>query len=94
MIQEISPEIWEDTLQEVLNSVEFQSRVIKQYAQANVHELETFEVTPEPLNELKTLLNAEWYLKNNPERFSQVGEFKRILGIQEVRWVSYDYLKN
>jgi hypothetical protein len=61
-----------------------------QYIGVNVSEWSDFEVAPDAITELKTILTGAWVLKQ--DMFSQVDEFKDKIGLTGFDWMSYYYL--
>lgn len=73
----------------IIASDAFKQRVQSQYRNANIEQFTHFEIDEEVLQELRSILTVEWYLDS---MFRQVAEFKRLLNIREMSWISYRYL--
>jgi hypothetical protein len=80
-----------DLRDEVLSSVAYRLAVEDQYKSPGLHELSVFGISKETVEKLQQVITAEWYF--DPERrHEQVEEFKRVLDIVEMEWMSYHYV--
>jgi hypothetical protein len=76
---------------QVIESDEYIQQIASQYLNPGIGEFAAFDLSPEDISQLQDILRAEWYEKEFIG-LRQVEMFKRILGINEMSWVSYHYL--
>ena len=75
---------------EVLNSRAYLEAAAEQFNYLNLQQFKLFGTSPNAIAELEKVLTVENYL--NPQYLiRQVEEFKRLVGISEMEWVSYRY---
>jgi hypothetical protein len=76
---------------EVLASDAYQQRAQAQYKRVRVDRFAVFDFDSAVTEKLRALLTVDWYL--DFERvLRQVEEFKAILNLREMDWISYRYM--
>ena len=91
-LEEEGRRIFQQLLQEVRESEQYQAAYAKQFERKHVEAFSYFGVASETIEKLKQLISPA-SLQNEPPRIEEVSEFKRLLGISEMEWKSYHYMR-
>lgn len=90
---DIGREVYNEIVQEVINSSEYYSVVEKQFSHKNVENFKLFDIDGEDINKLIDLLTIDNYSKID-QLLELVNVFKKIVHINEMEWINYDCIDN
>lgn len=90
---------------EVRESEAYKDAVRAFYDNANIAAFSAFHIPPETLQELAHVVSFDWvaasldgtptpFYERSQDLYHQVDEFKRLLGISEMLWLSYRYIQS
>jgi hypothetical protein len=91
MYGDLSAEAIEGFYAQVHASDDYSQRIAAQYAAPGLEHFALFGLSPEAITELRDILRPQRY-EGRVEGFSQVEAFQKVLGIEEMSWMSYHYL--
>lgn len=88
---DLSFEKREALYKQVTDSDDYIQRVAAQYANLHLDEFVVFGLSNDDIDQLNQILSTEQY-ETSTDNVSQVEAFQNILGINEISWMSFDYL--
>jgi hypothetical protein len=91
-LEEEGQRVFQQLLQEVRQSEQFQAAYAKQFERKHVEAFSYFEVDSEKIEQLNQLISPDG-LQSEPPRNEEVSKFKTLLGITQMEWKSYHYMK-
>jgi hypothetical protein len=89
-LEEEGQRVFQQLLQEVRVSEQYQSAYAKQFEHKHVEAFSYFEIHSEKIDILNQLISPEG-LQSEPPRSEEVSKFKKLVGITEMEWKSYHY---
>jgi hypothetical protein len=77
----------------IRSSIEYKQAIEAMYSNLNLGAFKVFGLDKNEIKQLKALLRPNLYLVHENGIWKQESEFKEIIGIPEMGWKSYRYLK-
>ncbi|GEM_PF-2031776 len=84
-------EVYEQIREEIVTSDIYINSIRDQFANSNADVFTLFEISEDIIDRFKIILTPEHLLKLE-SKFELVEEFKKLIGIEEMEWMSFDYL--
>lgn len=82
---------WTSAFEEVRQSSEYHQALAESLSSARPDQFKLFGLEDKLISEIKSILSISW-LTEGENLCNAVDEFKGLLGIREMEWISYNYL--
>lgn len=83
--------VYDEVREEIIVSDIYKNSIENQFTNSNVDIFELFDIKEDTLDRLKIIVTPEYLLKLE-NIFELVEEFKKLIGIEELVWMAFEYL--